>query len=183
MTCDFARKQLGAEPSSVPERPIRDLLIIPELPFGVIARVAGWLSGILMMGALIGVALHFGDVAVFISTIRSADPFWRAAAGACQIATYACAAAVWSRVLSCGHAGQSLRGLFKLAVVQLFANHSLANRGPWGWMVAAGDRVHHRSRGLGRSRFRVIRQQGRIVRRAVHGWAPAATLAAWLSSA
>jgi len=197
--------------------------------------VAGWLSGILMLGALIGVALHFGDVAVFISTLKSADPLWLATGGACQIATYACAAAIWSRVLSRGHAGQSFPGLFRLAVVQLFANQALPSGGLSGTLIAANGLVRRgippslamtalmvdgssyyasyllvglsalfilwRTGDLGAAwlplaiafiavltalvtaAFVLIRRQGRIVPRAMRGWAPAAKVAAWLSSA
>jgi uncharacterized protein (TIRG00374 family) len=90
-----------------------------------------------MLAALVGLALHFGDLAVFMSNLKSADPFWLAAAGVCQVATYACAAAVWFRVLTRGNAGQSFAGLFRLAIVQLFANQALPSGGASGTVIAA----------------------------------------------
>ncbi|WP_429818391.1 lysylphosphatidylglycerol synthase transmembrane domain-containing protein [Ensifer sp. B1-9] len=104
---------------------------------GGIGLVAGWLSGILILGVFISFTLHFGDVAVFLSTLRSADPIWLAAAAACQGATYACAAAVWFRVLSRAKVRQPFAGLFRLAVVQLFANQALPSGGLSGAAIVA----------------------------------------------
>lgn len=126
-------------PEGVDRRTVSDL---PEIELPGIGVAIGWLSGLLLLGVIVGFALHFGDVEVFLSTLRSANPFWLAAAVAAQIATYACAAAVWFRILSRAGIRQSFAGLFKLAVVQLFANQALPTGGFSGTVIVA--------KGLGR---------------------------------
>ncbi|RWM04395.1 MAG: flippase-like domain-containing protein [Mesorhizobium sp.] len=110
---------------------------LPEIELPGIGVAIGWLSGLLLLGVIVGFALHFGDVQVFLSTLRSANPLWLAVAVACQIATYACAAAVWFRIFSRTEARQSFAGLFKLAVVQLFANQALPSGGFSGTVIVA----------------------------------------------
>ncbi|MEK1890493.1 MAG: lysylphosphatidylglycerol synthase transmembrane domain-containing protein [Phyllobacterium sp.] len=124
-----AEGQVSSNPAPLPG--------LADVEPGSVGIVAGWLSGILVLGVFIGFALHFGDVAVFLSTLKSADPFWLAAAATCQIATYACAAAVWLRVLSRAEARLSFAGLFRLAVVQLFANQALPSGGLSGAAIVA----------------------------------------------
>lgn len=112
-------------------------LDLPEIELPGIGIAIGWLSGLLLLGVIVGFALHFGDVQVFVSTLKSASPLWLGAAVVCQIATYACAAAVWFRILSRANAGQPFAGLFKLAVVQLFANQALPTSGLSGTVMMA----------------------------------------------
>lgn len=133
-------RQETAFSAAAPEGP--DAASLPELgevKAGEIVVVTGWLSGLLVLGVFISFMLHFGDVAVFLTTLKSADPMWLAAAAACQCGTYACAAGVWLRVLSRAKVRLPFAGLFRLAVVQLFANQAVPSGGLSGSaMVARG---------------------------------------------
>ncbi|MDG4897564.1 lysylphosphatidylglycerol synthase transmembrane domain-containing protein [Mesorhizobium sp. WSM4976] len=110
---------------------------LPDVELPGIGIAVGWLSGLLLLGVIVSFTLHFGDLQVFLSTLKSADPLWLAAAVAFQMSTYACAAAVWFRILSRAGIRQSFAGLFKLAVVQLFANQALPSSGLSGTMIVA----------------------------------------------
>nr|WP_316651130.1 lysylphosphatidylglycerol synthase transmembrane domain-containing protein [uncultured Gellertiella sp.] len=89
----------------------------------------GWGIGLLALAGLVTFLLHFGDFTVFVKTIRGADLRWLLAALACQILTYLCAAAVWSRVLKHAGAPMKLRSLLGLALVELFANQAVPTGG------------------------------------------------------
>lgn len=112
---------------------------LPHVKIAEIGMITGWLSGLLVLGVFISFMLHFGDVTVFLTTLRSVDPMWLAAMLACQGATYSCAAAVWFRVLSRAKFRLAFSSLFRLAIVQLFANQALPSGGLSGTaMVARG---------------------------------------------
>ncbi|WSH65137.1 lysylphosphatidylglycerol synthase transmembrane domain-containing protein [Rhizobium ruizarguesonis] len=108
--------------------PLPDVLPLSSksTTFGLIL---GWVSGILILAGLVGFILHFGDLAVFISTLRAADPLWLGAALLSQVVTYAFAAAIWATVL--GKTGFQRRALdlLGLAVVELFANQAIPTGG------------------------------------------------------
>ncbi|WP_454854077.1 lysylphosphatidylglycerol synthase transmembrane domain-containing protein [Rhizobium binxianense] len=94
-----------------------------------ISLIIGWGAGLLVLGGLVGFILHFGDVEVFANTLRSADPRWLAAAVPVQAATYACAAAIWSRVMARAEYHRRFLDLLGLAVVELFANQAIPTGG------------------------------------------------------
>lgn len=97
----------------------------------------GWLSGVLVLGVFITFALHFSDVAIFLAIVKGAAPIWLGAVAACQCATYGFAAAVWFRVLWRAGVRQPFLGLFRLAVVQHFANQALPSGGLSGAAIVA----------------------------------------------
>ncbi|QRY70488.1 flippase-like domain-containing protein (plasmid) [Ensifer sp. PDNC004] len=104
----------------------------------------GWLSGVLVLGVFITFALHFADVAIFLSIVKGAAPIWLGAAAVCQCGTYAFAAAVWFRVLCRADVKQPFLGLFRLAVVQLFANQALPSGGLSGAAIVARGLLRRR---------------------------------------
>ncbi len=94
-----------------------------------------WLLGVVVLAALVVFVLHFGDFTVFLAAVRHANPLWIAAAVAVQAATYACAAAIWFRVLKRAGAVRSFPGLLTLALLELFANQALPTGGISGSVI------------------------------------------------
>lgn len=112
----------------------------PDIPSlvnepGIIGLIIGWGAGMLVLGGLIGIILHFGDISVFMFTLRSADPRWLAAVLVVQAATYVCAAAVWARVMAIAGHRQRFSDLLGLAVVELFANQAIPTGGLSGSLM------------------------------------------------
>ncbi|WP_416798192.1 lysylphosphatidylglycerol synthase transmembrane domain-containing protein [Ciceribacter azotifigens] len=127
----FARGREGPESDVLPK--------LAQVRPPAIGIVAGWLSGLVLLGGLVTFVLHHGDVTVFLSKLKSADPLWLFAAVVSQAATYACAASVWLRVLSRAKTPLPFGSLFRLAILQLFANQALPTGGLSGAaMVASG---------------------------------------------
>lgn len=101
--------------------------------------IAAWIFGALILAGLIVFILHFGDIEVFVATIRRANPVWIAAAVLCQIATYFCAALVWFIILESAGSHVALASLLRLALVELFANQAVPTGGLSGsFMVMRG---------------------------------------------
>jgi len=92
--------------------------------------LAGWAFGILVLAALIGVVLQFGDIEEFLQLARSAKPEWLLLALLAQIGTYAAAGAVWREVLKAAGFTLPLTSLAALAIEKLFADQAI----PFGGM-------------------------------------------------
>jgi uncharacterized membrane protein YbhN (UPF0104 family) len=97
--------------------------------------IAAWLFGALILVGLIVFIMHFGAIEVFMAIVRRANPIWIAAAVACQIATYFCAALVWFIVLKTGGSFLAFRSLLRLALVELFANQAVPTGGLSGSLM------------------------------------------------
>lgn len=122
----------GAARTQVP--PIGD-----AVPRGRWTHFAFWFSGLLILAAVIGAVLHFGELQRFVELARDAEPIWLLVAGLCQAATYVCAAAVWYRALRDGGAPRRLRSLVPLGLAKLFTDQALPSGGISGtFLVVSG---------------------------------------------
>ncbi|MBX5227334.1 flippase-like domain-containing protein [Rhizobium sp. NLR9b] len=97
--------------------------------------LVGWGIGVLVLAGLVGFILHFGDLSLFIATLKSADPSWLAAALIVQAATYVCAAAIWAMVMAKAGHRKRIPDLLCLAVVELFANQAIPTGGLSGSLM------------------------------------------------
>jgi uncharacterized membrane protein YbhN (UPF0104 family) len=92
-----------------------------------------WFAGALIVAALVGAVLHFGEMRRFLELIRNMQPVWLLAAVALQGATYVSLAKGWQEVLK--HAeGQTfgLWPLIRIALCKLFADQALPTAGMGG---------------------------------------------------
>jgi uncharacterized protein (TIRG00374 family) len=96
---------------------------------------AGWVLGALILAGVVVFVLRFGDIEIFLKTLRKADPIWLAAALSCQFATYLCAAALWSAVLRKAKSPLPLLSLLRLALMELFANQAIPTGGLSGSLM------------------------------------------------
>ncbi len=108
-------------------------------PRGKWSRIAFWLSGLLMLAAVIAAVLHFGELERFVELAREAEPIWLLVAGLCQAATYVCAAAVWHRALQEGGVPRRLASIVPLGLAKLFTDQALPSGGISGtFLVVSG---------------------------------------------
>lgn len=101
------------------------------------AIIAGWAIGVLGLGTLVAAVLHFGELEIFLAALGRTSLGWLLPGIAFQLATYACAAMIWLLVLSRLGFRPPLRALFRLAVVELFANQAVPTGGVSGGLVVA----------------------------------------------
>ncbi len=100
---------------------------------------AGWGLGALLLVGVVVFVLHFGDIEIFLKTLRRADPIWLAVALCCQLATYLCAAALWFAVLRKAGSPLPFSSLLRLSLMELFANQAIPTGGlSGGLMVVRG---------------------------------------------
>ena len=107
-----------------------------------IAMIASWLFGGLALAALVIAILHFGDLKIFLAAMRGASRLWLAAAIACQVATYACGAMVWSCVVLRAEVPVSLFSLLRLSLMELFANQVVPAGGLSGSLIVMRGLIH-----------------------------------------
>lgn len=88
--------------------------------------------GLLMVAALGGAVLHFGEIERFAQLVQRARPAWLAFAVALQLSTYGSVAAGWSAVLRRAGISQPLPRLVRIAVTKLFADQALPSAGMGG---------------------------------------------------
>jgi uncharacterized protein (TIRG00374 family) len=109
-------------------------------------RWRSWLIALLLVGALVVAALHWGDVKKFAALIGKAEPWWLAAALALQFLTYVSLAGEWALVLRAGSCPTPIWRLIPLTISKLFADQVVPTAGMSGnvlvvdWLVAAGAR-------------------------------------------
>lgn len=110
----------------------RELL---DRPLGRGARVRlvlSWLSGLLVLAAVILIVAEYGSLARTLALLRTTDARWVLLACLVQAPTYVCAAGVWWCVLrAAGHA-RSLRRLVLLGVAKVFTDQILPSGGVSG---------------------------------------------------
>lgn len=99
--------------------------------------IMGWFAGALIFAGVMGFLLHVADIAELLAVLKAASPLWIAAALSCQLATYACAAAVWQVVTRRAGYRLDLPDLLKLAVMELFANQAIPTGGLSGSLLVA----------------------------------------------
>lgn len=95
-------------------------------------RWGGWISGLLILAALVVAVLHLGEIERFVHLITHIRVAWVIVALGLQAGTYICIAAVWYLALrQSGHA-RPLRELAALGFAQLFTDQIVPSGGIGG---------------------------------------------------
>jgi len=100
-----------------------------------LARRLGWLTGALLLGAVVLVATHRAEERALARLLREAQPFWLLGAAGLQVLTYVCAAAVWQRALVFRGDVARLRPLVPLGLAKLFTDQALPSAGISGTLL------------------------------------------------
>lgn len=102
-------------------------------------RIAGWMSGLLALVAVIAMAAHLGDVEHFLRLLRAIAPGWLLLALLLQAGTYL--AVAWSWWLGLRRAGEArlYTSLGTLALEKLFVDQAVPSGGVsgTGFLLAA----------------------------------------------
>lgn len=109
-----------------------------------------WALGGLLLVVFVAVAAHHAEGRRLAELLRSARPAWLGAAAALQVATYACAAAVWQPALRRnGGVRRSVHSLVPLGLAKLFADQAVPSAGVSGTLLVVRG-LHRRGvpRGL-----------------------------------
>ena len=94
-----------------------------------------WLTGGVLLIALVVVVAHLGEGRRFAEVLREARPAWLGVAALLQIGTYLCAAGVWQRALRAGGVRLGVGGLVPLGLAKLFADQALPSVGLSGTLL------------------------------------------------
>ena len=95
-------------------------------------RLLPWAFGLLMLGALVLVVLHFGTIEEFTRLALMARPEWFLLAWAAQAATYVAASLVWRQALRRAGHPRSLGTLVPLGIAKLFTDQVVPTGGVSG---------------------------------------------------
>ncbi len=87
--------------------------------------IASWLLGLLLLVAVVVVGLHLGEINQMVALLGGLRLPWLLAALVLQAATYACAAAIWQRVLTRAGQRQTVAGLMPLSLAKLFTDQAM----------------------------------------------------------
>lgn len=96
---------------------------------------AAWVTGGLLLLALVVAVGHLGEGERFAALVRASRPEWLALAALLQAATYVCAGAVWQRALRTSGGAPRLRSLAPLGLAKLFADQALPSAGMSGTLL------------------------------------------------
>lgn len=91
-----------------------------------------WFLGLVVVAALAGAVLRFGEIKGFVALLGRAQPAWLALAIMLQLSTYASVAAGWSAVLKRAGSPRPFRRLLRIAVTKLFADQAVPSAGMGG---------------------------------------------------
>jgi uncharacterized protein (TIRG00374 family) len=91
-----------------------------------------WFLVLLIVGAIVVAALHWGDVKKFAELTAKAEPVWLAGALALQVSTYVSLSAQWWLVLRRAGSGKSMLSLLPLTITKLFADQVVPTAGVSG---------------------------------------------------
>jgi uncharacterized protein (TIRG00374 family) len=91
--------------------------------------LVAWLPGVLLLLALVGVYLRFGEIEHMIQLVRNVKFGWLALGLLLQFGTYASAAMIWHVSLHRAGHGRRLGGLILLGVAKLFTDQALPSGG------------------------------------------------------
>jgi uncharacterized protein (TIRG00374 family) len=91
-----------------------------------------WLLALLMGGAIVVAALHWGDVRRFAQITAHAEPLWLAGALLLQISTYVSLSAQWWLVLRNAGSRRPMLNLLPLTISKLFADQVVPTAGVSG---------------------------------------------------
>lgn len=95
-------------------------------------RLVPWAFGLMTLGALVLVVLHFGTIEEFTRLALAARPAWFLLAGAAQAATYVSASLVWRQALRRAGHPRSLGTLIPLGIAKLFTDQVVPTGGVSG---------------------------------------------------
>jgi uncharacterized membrane protein YbhN (UPF0104 family) len=102
---------------------------------GALARRLGWLTGALLLGAVVLVATHQAEERALARLLSEAQPRWLLVAALLQVLTYGCAAAVWQRALAFRGDATRLLPLVPLGLAKLFTDQALPSAGVSGTLL------------------------------------------------
>ena len=88
-----------------------------------------WLLALLIAGAIVVAALHFGDVKRFAELTAKAEPGWLAGALLLQVSTYVSLSAQWWLVLRNAGSPRPIIKLLPLTITKLFADQVVPTAG------------------------------------------------------
>lgn len=91
-----------------------------------------YFTGLLLLGGLVLVVTHAGELGRFIELARNARPQWLLAALVLQFCTYLSAAAAWHLPLRAGGSSIPICTLLPLSVAKLFSDQVLPSAGVSG---------------------------------------------------
>ncbi|AHE53610.1 MULTISPECIES: lysylphosphatidylglycerol synthase transmembrane domain-containing protein [Sphingomonadaceae] len=103
-----------------------------------------WFLGIILVAALVGAVLHFGEIENFGRLVARANLFWLALAVLFQLSTYASVAAGWAVVLRCAGTPRPLPRLMRIALTKLFADQAVPSAGMGGNVLLVDQLVRLR---------------------------------------
>jgi len=87
------------------------------------------LLGLVLLSALIGVVVNFGEIERFLDLIRQARPAWLAVGLVLQFGTYVCEALAWQYTLRAFGLSPRLAMLVPLSVAKLFSDQAVPSGG------------------------------------------------------
>ena len=96
---------------------------------------AAWLTGGVLLVALVVAVAHLGEGRRFAELLREARPAWLGVAMLFQAGTYLCAAGVWQRALRASGVRRGVGGLVPLGLAKLFADQALPSAGLSGTLL------------------------------------------------
>ncbi len=94
-----------------------------------------WLSGLLVLAAVVLVASRFTEIEQFAALAQKAEPIWLLVAAGLQAATYACAAAVWHGALQRAGIRRRFWSIVPLGLAKLFTDQALPTGGIGGTLL------------------------------------------------
>lgn len=91
----------------------------------LIRRLALWLPGLLLLGGLVAVVLHLGELRRFGELVAQSHPRWLLAGCALQAATYVCAGGAWYLALDRAGSHRPLAAMVPLSLAKLFTDQAV----------------------------------------------------------
>ncbi len=116
---------------------------------------AAWLPGAILLAALIGVSLHYGEPARFAEMLSRAEPIWLLVGVILQLGTYFCAAVILKLGLSRSGTRVRMRSLVPLGLVKLFIDQVVPAGGIAGTVLVIRA-LERRGVPVGRSTAAVV---------------------------
>lgn len=108
----------------------------------------GLVTGVLVLAGVVALATHLAEERELARLVREAQPLWLVGALACQVLTYACAAAVWQRALAFRGVAMRVRSLLPLGLAKLFTDQAVPSAGMSGTLLVVRGLIR---RGISRS--------------------------------
>jgi uncharacterized membrane protein YbhN (UPF0104 family) len=99
------------------------------------ATRVGWLTGALLLAAVVLVVTHLAEERELARSLREAEPVWLFGGGLLQVLTYVCAAAVWQRALAWRGSDAPLAAFLPLGLAKLFTDQALPSAGLSGTLL------------------------------------------------